>query len=209
MNFVIEQFTATPHALPQREVARYMGVRGDGVNYEIASRIEQLWPYFQKEITCKACWLEAPVSISENVVDLGYVTVRSDALAVNLMSCEKAILFAATIGGGADRLCRAAAVSSPSKALIFDAMGSAAIEWFCDTLCEELSHKYPQYGQQPRFSPGYGDLPLTLQTDFLHILDACRKIGLTLSDSLLMIPQKSVTAIVGLKTNQKNKEVEL
>ena len=50
----------------------------------------------------------------------------------------------------------------------------------------------------PRFSPGYGDLPLSLQRDIFRVLDCPRKIGLTLNESLLMSPSKSVTAIVGL-----------
>jgi cobalamin-dependent methionine synthase I len=61
---------------------------------------------------------------------------------------------------------------------------------------------------RPRFSPGYGDLSLSVQSDLLNVLDARRNIGLTLSDSLMMIPQKSVTAIVGLKPIHKDKEVE-
>lgn len=199
MSVVIKQFTAIPQALPAKEVARYMGMRGDNLDCEISSRIEQLWPRFRKEISCRACWLEVPVSISENIIDMGIVTVKSDALAINLKNCDKAILFAATIGSGADRLCRAASVNTPSNALIYDAMGSTAIEWFCDALCESLSHEFPAYTQRPRFSPGYGDLSLALQEDLLRVLDARRIIGLTLSDSLLMIPQKSVTAIVGLK----------
>ena len=137
------------------------------------------------------------------------LTAESNDLAVNLAHCEKAIIFAATIGNGADRLTRGASFHTPVNALIFDAMGSTAIEWFCDRLCFELSHIYKGYSLRPRFSPGYGDLSLTFQTDLINMLDARRNIGLTLSDSLMMIPQKSVTAIVGLKPNHSNKEVVL
>ena len=50
---------------------------------------------------------------------------------------------------------------------------------------------------RPRFSPGYGDLPLALQREVFAALDCPRRIGLTLSDSLLMSPTKSVTALIG------------
>ena len=176
-----------------------MGIRGECEDFDTASRVGQLLPRFLDEISCRACWLEVPVSISDNVIDMELIKVRSNALAVNLRDCDRAILFAATIGIEADRLCRAAAVYTPSNALIYDAMGSAAIEWFCDTLCKTLACATPEYNLRPRFSPGYGDLPLELQADLLRVLDAQHKIGLTLSDSLMMIPQKSVTAIVGLK----------
>ena len=51
---------------------------------------------------------------------------------------------------------------------------------------------------RPRFSPGYGDLPLELQKDVFRVLDCPRKIGLSLNESLLMSPSKSVTAIIGI-----------
>ena len=49
-----------------------------------------------------------------------------------------------------------------------------------------------------RFSPGYGDLPLSLQADFLRATDAGRKLGITVNDSFLMTPCKTVTAVIGL-----------
>ncbi|MBR3258643.1 MAG: vitamin B12 dependent methionine synthase, partial [Eggerthellaceae bacterium] len=55
--------------------------------------------------------------------------------------------------------------------------------------------------------PGYGDLPLEVQPDLLGLLDASRRLGITLSDSLLMSPTKSVTAIVGLRPAERKCEV--
>jgi cobalamin-dependent methionine synthase I len=55
---------------------------------------------------------------------------------------------------------------------------------------------------RPRFSPGYGDLPLELQTNLFKVLDCQHFIGLTLNDSMLMSPSKSVTAIVGLRERE-------
>ena len=59
---------------------------------------------------------------------------------------------------------------------------------------------------KPRFSPGYGDLPLEMQRDIFRVLDCSRKIGLTLNESLLMSPSKSVTAIVGIGGEEYQKE---
>ena len=54
----------------------------------------------------------------------------------------------------------------------------------------------------PRFSPGYGDLSLDLQTDLIRITEAQKHIGITLSENLIMIPTKSVTAIIGIKQHK-------
>ena len=48
-----------------------------------------------------------------------------------------------------------------------------------------------------RYSPGYGDLPLEAQRPLLAALDAARQAGITLSSALLMMPSKSVSAIIG------------
>ncbi len=180
-----------------------MGMRGEPANSELESRIQRLLPRFLKEVNCRACWLELPVSVSNHTVDMELMTAESANLAANIKNSDKAAVFAATVGIGVDRLLKAASVHSPSEALIYDAMASTAIEWFCDALCSELSERYSDYKLCPRFSPGYGDLPLAFQRDMVRVLDARRCIGLTLTENLMMIPQKSVTAIVGLKPNDE------
>ena len=59
---------------------------------------------------------------------------------------------------------------------------------------------------KPRFSPGYGDLSLEMQRDIFRVLDCPRKIGLTLNESLLMSPSKSVTAIIGISGEEYQQE---
>ena len=201
MSFVVNYFSAAPTDLSVREICRYMGMRSDVMDSEMEARIQRLLPLFLKEINCRACWMELPVSISRSLVDMELLSAESTHLARNLLGCDRAVVFAATIGIGADRLCKTALIREPSNALIYDAMASTAIEWFCDSLCGELSEHFIDYKQHPRFSPGYGDLPLDFQRDLIGVLDAQRGIGLTLTEHLMMIPQKSVTAIVGLKPN--------
>ena len=87
---------------------------------------------------------------------------------------------------------------SPSKALMFQALGAERIESLCDTFCNDMNNELG-VRLKPRFSAGYGDLPLEVQKDIFRVLDCPRKIGLTLNDSLLMSPTKSVTAIVGIE----------
>jgi cobalamin-dependent methionine synthase I len=79
---------------------------------------------------------------------------------------------------------------------VTDAIASALAESACDEaerlIFEDNSHT-------PRFSPGYGDLPLEIQKPLLSFLDAEKTVGITLSSSLLMTPTKSITAIAGIK----------
>lgn len=141
----------------------------------------------------RVCSCELPLSRDEDTLCFGGLwQTRSRALWRHLENCDRAVVFCATLGAAADRMLLASRLS-PARAVVFDAAAGAAIEQLCDDFCRTL----PQ-PQRPRFSPGYGDLPLTEQRPLLELLQAQRHLGVTLTDSLLMTPTKSVTAIVGL-----------
>ena len=97
-----------------------------------------------------------------------------------------------------DRLILKNTVVSPTKSVIFDAVGSEQIEALCDTFCEYIKEE-KNAEITPRFSAGYGDLPLLFQREIFKILGCEKNIGLTLNSSLIMSPNKSVTAIFGIK----------
>ncbi|MBR2296223.1 MAG: hypothetical protein IKA43_02325 [Clostridia bacterium] len=122
--------------------------------------------------------------------------MKSHSLSVNLKRCKSVYVFAATLGIEVDRLIDRYSKILQAKASVCHAVGSALIESFCDYVNETLTN-----GKKStrRFSPGYGDLGLEYQGVVLNALDAERKIGIILNDSLLMTPSKSVTAIIGIK----------
>ena len=209
MNITVANIALMAEDISMKEVFRYMGVRGELPREELQEQINKLLPRFLREVSGRACYLRVPVSIHEDTVSMDVLSVNSHHLATALRGCEEAVLFAATLGGNVDRMYRSAAVNSSVSALIVDALGTAAIEALCNKLCESFKCEFPNCELRPRYSPGYGDLHLSVQKDFVRLLDTHRKIGLTLSDSLLMIPQKSVTAIVGLQKlpNNESKDV--
>ncbi len=113
----------------------------------------------------------------------------------HLMGCERVIVFAATLGVDADRLIRAAEISDMAYATVLDAYASAFIEEYCDK-CEA---EFMQYGNLTwRFSPGYGDYPIALQNEYIKLLSADKQTGLTATENHILIPRKSVTAIMGI-----------
>ena len=84
------------------------------------------------------------------------------------------------------------------RAALLDACGSAWVEAGCDEVQAEISDRFPDLYLTDRFSPGYGDLPLSLQRDICGSLDAPRRLGVQVTDSLLLNPSKTVTAVIGL-----------
>lgn len=179
-----------------KEILRYSGVRGecDGLLQDVRA----LLPSLSSSLKPLACYAEIPVSVLGDQVHLGPIEVRSKSLLRLLSGANRAILLAATVGLGLDReILRLGAVSA-TKQLFADAFGTERVEAICDSLCNRLVERYPNSMLTQRFSAGYGDLPLELQRDIFALLDCPRKIGLTLNESLMMSPSKSVTAIVGI-----------
>ena len=85
-----------------------------------------------------------------------------------------------------------------ARALLTDACGNAWVEAGCDAAEQEIAARLPGAFLTDRFSPGYGDLPLELQTGLCAALDVQRTLGVCVTDSLLMNPCKSVTAVIGV-----------
>ena len=102
-----------------------------------------------------------------------------------------------TIGAEFDAWQRKLAVTSAADALLSQQIGLDAVEKVMDELEREAKSGAEAEGRRvlPRRSPGYGDLPLDLSRTILETLDAPRKIGVSITDSDLLVPSKSVTAI--------------
>ncbi len=116
---------------------------------------------------------------------------------------------AVTLGNDVEKRTRLYEKTNLTKALIFDACATTAVEEICDAVEEEIKEKALAEGMDItyRYSPGYGDLSLDIQSSFLRALDAQKRIGLTVSENNLLFPRKSVTAIIGIveSRNRKNK----
>ncbi len=191
--------------IPVKEIQRYMGYRGitdiaPEMQEKIRKAVDQVSIQSHPRIISK----EYPVTVGSNIVTLHTgsedVILGSESLARNLDGCCGALLLAATIGPACDMLVRRAGVTSAAEASIYQAAGAAAIEAFLDDYNEKLKNSYEARGLflRPRFSPGYGDLKLEYQKDWFRLLDITKQIGIELTDSLLMVPTKSVTAVIGI-----------
>lgn len=184
----------------RREVLRYAGMKAEAP--EISALLTELLAEAEPSLTPLVCWQEFPILRTGERLDLGFTKTDSEALRRNLTGCDQITLFAATLGLPYDRLITRYSRISPAKALLLQALGAERIEALCDTFCQKIRQEAEAAGLHtvPRFSPGYGDFPLEIQAEIFRVLDCPRRIGLTLNESLLMSPSKSVTALVGMGT---------
>jgi len=125
----------------------------------------------------------------------------------HLNGCHACVLMAVTLGNEIDQLIRKMQITDMAEAVVLDTCASTAIENVCDNIEAEIITELSMEKQftTTRFSPGYGDMPLTLQKDFCRILDTPRKMGLTVSEGGLMTPIKSVTAVIGISHQKLQK----
>ena len=182
----------------EKEILRYMASLAGGE--EIHSLVDECLTEVLGMLEYKVCYAVLPVEIDGNIITLPCGRIESKNLAKNLSGCGRSIVFAATIGIGIDRLISKYSRLSPSKALCLQAIGAERVEALCDDFCKKIEKEYKINGEnlKPRFSPGYGDLPLETQKMIFSLLDCPKRIGVSLGESLLMSPSKSVTAFVGI-----------
>ena len=200
-----------------KEVYRYAGIfdKEDFVPDEQLSRLaEEAVKEVCNNMNCRSLYIRFPLTVTESDqiiydgkllydIKFGDVSFSSHFLGLNLKDCNAIYLFAATLGPAVDKAIQKASRINAAKAVMLQASGAMYIEKYCDALMEFLSEAESKEGNVlcPRFSPGYGDIPLEMQKTFFELLQCQKNLALTLNDSLIMSPEKSVTAFIGVKKN--------
>jgi len=187
--------------LNRREILRYLGYKsGDDPDERTRELMEDVIRELLEAADPKFVYRIFPLKNVENdAVDLGFMQIGSRQLAGNLAGCDRVVFLAATLGNTIELLLQRYSRLQPGRAVMLQAAATEYIEQYCDN-CEEAIKN--DLGERmflrPRFSPGYGDFPLEFQQSFIQVLEASKKIGIMLTDSLMMVPSKSVTAIIGI-----------
>lgn len=184
--------------LNRNESLRYMGGAGVKLNDEMTRLMDD----------CEARLLRtARPKYLYKIIDLPCAELTpGEDIKRHLEGCSKAALICATLGAEVDKLIRVSQISDMACAVVLDSMASVAIEQVCRKVDALIAESLPEKILTFRYSPGYGDYPIELQKTFLTLLDAPRKIGLSVSESCLLIPAKSVTAIAGISDKPVEKK---
>ena len=176
--------------LNRKEAVRYLGGSGIQLNYRMDCLMDECEKVILQKASPKFLYIIKDLPCDE--------IMHGKDINNHPENCEKAIVICDTLGAEIDKVIRISQISDMAKAVVLDSFASVALEQVCCKVDELLAEKYPDYYMTFRFSPGYGDYPIELQKDFLKMLDAPRKIGLTVNDNYLLTPAKSVTAVAGL-----------
>ena len=182
--------------LNMNEILKYLGFRGQELTEEIAAQIRRCSDEVLAAATPRLTYRLAPL---DNGAVLG-VTFAGNDIPRMLEPCEEVVLFGATLGPGVERLMMRCEVVNAADSVIMDACASTAIENICNNFESDMRRAVEAEGRYltDRFSPGYGDLPIAEQPKFFALLDMTRRIGVSLTPTTIMVPRKSVTAIMGI-----------
>lgn len=181
------------------EVLRYMGCPPEQADAPLKQMVEECVNQMIK--TARPRWTSQALSIShkeEGVYLSSGLLLPGKDLFAHLEGCHEVVLFCATLSPQVDQLIRQAESRDMLRALCLDCCATAAVEQLCDWVEEQIHAQYPECFFSFRYSPGYGDLPLSVQAPLLSLLDAPRKLGLCASSSYILTPRKSVTALIGV-----------
>lgn len=188
-------------AFDQSEALRYLGYRNTEPDDMMMNRMRRCAEGLQQAVQPKSVYRMFPLAhLADDIIQIADVQIHSKNLARNLKGCTNVYLMAVTLGIAVDRVIARASVVSISDAAIYQAVAAAMVEACCDECNDAIRQQAAALGLycRPRYSPGYGDFSISHQHDFSRLLDTPRQIGLTVTDSCLLAPIKSVTAVIGL-----------
>ena len=191
--------------ISDREVLRYLGYRGSEADERVSALLKELRSEFLEKTVPKNVYGIWDCTFDSSTLTLDGMIVKSEKLSKHLSGCRRVVLLAATLGPEADTLIRRCSVLDMEKAVIAQAVCTAMIEAYCDDIEKEILQKYSLNGlnRTARFSPGYGDFDIAHQKDIINLLNCGKRIGLTLTNGYMLIPSKSVTALIGFSDEKK------
>lgn len=196
--------------IDKKEVLRYLGYKSSSADKQTSDLIDECIQELRKISKPKYIYKVFDIEKNQEQVNLLNTTLslRSKNIKNHLKFSSRCAVMAATLGIETDRYISIYSNLNLSKALVMDSCATAAIESICDMAEEEIKEyaKALDFNITGRFSPGYGDLSIEIQPEIINILDAYKKIGLTATESCILIPRKSVTAFIGF---QKSKNCDM
>lgn len=182
--------------LNYNEILMYLGYRGQDVTPETERQIRICMDEVQAVAAPRLVYSRLPVRDGE----ISGFPMKGNDIRQVLFPCCEAVLLAVTIGAQTEQLLMRREGTNMADAFIMDACASAAVENVCDQFEADLRERLrgENLFLTSRFSPGYGDFPIESQIQLCEVLNTSRRIGLTVTDRCIMVPRKSVTAVMGI-----------
>ncbi len=198
-------------SVDKSEVLRYLGHNGQEIDNDLNLRINQCIQETKNEIDTKYVYETYDIrkNLDLNTVEFENTNLilKSKDISELFRDCDKCILMCATLGFNIEKNIRRYSYNDLTKGIIVDACATTSIEEICDLIQDNILQEVCKEGKSltMRYSPGYGDLDISANRDILNVLDAHRKIGVTVTNTGIMLPRKTVVALIGITNNKIEK----
>ena len=184
------------------EALRYLGYEGQEVDADLSARMEQLFAHCERTCNPAFVYRVFPLASSDGELALegSRIVLPGADIARHLEGARSVAVMAATAGLASERELRRLSATNGLDAMVYGAGASSIAEAASDACNAAIVAEARSAGFYTswRYSPGYGDLPLDVQPSIVRALDATKRIGVTVTSTNLLVPAKSVTALVGL-----------
>ncbi|MCT4593664.1 MAG: methionine synthase [Anaeromicrobium sp.] len=193
-------------SIDKKEVLRYLSYKNQYIDEKLNNLIDEC--IVEIKSISKPKYVYDIFNINK---DNGYIlentnfTLEGENIKEHLKDSTKCVVMVATLGSMVDYKIRYYEKINLTKALILDACATTYIEYICDRIEEEIKEIARNEGKNItfRYSPGYGDFSIEVQNNILNILDGNKRVGVTATESSILIPRKSVTALIGFQIKEK------
>ena len=197
--------------IDEREVLRYLQYKNQNIDDNLSNKIKKCIERTKEIINPKFIIRKYGIKKSNtaNVKKEVYLegvnlTLQSDDIYNLLLECDECILMSVTLGLEIEIEIRKLTYTDLTKGIITDACATTAVEEVCDIVQDHIAKKLLKEYKYitDRYSPGYGDLPIEKNVDINNILNSQKEIGLTVTNNGIMIPRKSVVALIGVSSKE-------
>ena len=187
------------------DALRYMKVPPAVRDEELTRTVREAFVNLEGCIEPRCVWGRFRIGHFDGGIELCGVEIHSKNITRLTAKSDECILLAATLGHEADRQIALAQRKSMLEGVALDACAGVRIDAYIDgyVLNEIVPTLREGESLTHRFSPGYGDLSMSVTEDIIAILSATKRIGVSVTRSLMMTPMKSVTAIIGIIAHKK------
>lgn len=189
-----------------KEAIRYLGYGRHAVDEKTLALIESSFGELEQCVSRRIIYRIFELSLeSDGMLRIGKLEIYSKNLSRNMKGCREAVVLGATLGVGVDMLMKRYSLTDMARVVVLQACAAAMLEEYLDECQEKIEQELSMEGKylRPRFSPGYGDFTIEHQGMILKMLDCAKTIGLTMTDSYMLTPVKSVTAVIGISGDQE------
>ncbi len=193
--------------LDYNEIKRYLKYGKQELDGQTKANIEKALQLLEQVAQPKYTYQIFDIEVSEVEVKIkdSVISFKSKNLALNLKHSHQAIFLVATLGLELDYQIKRLEVIDLSLAYVLNAIAVEYLEKYLDYLQSDVL--ISEYNQKSRFSIGYGDLALDNQRKVIDLVDATKLIGVNVLATHLMVPSKSVSAIIGISKEEVSNDL--